>query len=54
MEEPSTPQWTFDFEHEIGAKLREAGRKVGESTYNAAEEEDAQVLPTRVRLAGQE
>ena len=54
MEEPSTPQRTFDFEHEIEAKLREAGRKVVEATYNAAEEEDVQALPTRVRLAGHE
>lgn len=53
LQEPPTPQRTFEFEHEIERKLREAGRKVVEATYNAAEEEDAEALPKSVKIDGQ-
>lgn len=59
LQEPPTPQRTFEFEHEIEAKLREAGRKVVEATYNAAEGDSSRgetttALPARVKIAGQE
>jgi hypothetical protein len=52
LQQPPTPQRTFDFEHELEEKLREAGRQVAEQTYNAAKGEPAESLPARVRIAG--
>lgn len=54
LQQPPTPQQTFDFEHEVEGKLREAGRQAVEQTYNAAEAEESQSLPPRVRIDGQE
>jgi hypothetical protein len=45
-----TPQRTYQFEHDLEKTLREAGRVTVEHVYNAAEPEDQDALPARVRL----
>jgi hypothetical protein len=54
LQEPPTPQRTFEFEHAVAARLREGGRQVVEQTYNAAEDGRSESLPARVKIAGQE
>jgi hypothetical protein len=49
-----TPQATFQFEQDVAAELREAGRVTVEWTYNAAEPEPAEQLPPRLRLGRRE
>jgi hypothetical protein len=49
LQQPPTPQRTFDFEHEVEQK----GRQTIEQTYNAAQAEESQSLPPRVRIEGE-
>lgn len=49
MEQPPTPERTYEFEQAVAESLRETGRVAVEHVYNAAEAEDQDDLPQRVR-----
>lgn len=54
MQDGPTPQSTFQFEQDLQGTLREVGRVTLEYTYNAAEPQDEQEQPPRVRLGRRE
>jgi len=54
LQDGPTPQATFEFEQNLQATLREVGRATMEYTSNAAEPEDADALPARLRCGRRE